>query len=77
MVPIINRIIPIIADEYVTADFGTGALKITPAHDKNDNMLGIKHNLKVIDTLDASGKFTAENLLDETLSENKYLDCNL
>ena len=69
LVPIINRIIPIIADEYVTTDFGTGALKITPAHDKNDNMLGIKHNLKVIDTLDASGKFTVENLLEENPSE--------
>ena len=69
LVPIINRIIPVIADEYVTADFGTGALKITPAHDKNDNMLGIKHNLKVIDTLDASGKFTIENLLEENPSE--------
>ena len=69
LVPIINRIIPVIADEYVTADFGTGALKITPAHDKNDNMLGIKHNLKVIDTLDAYGKFTVENLLEENPSE--------
>ena len=69
LVPIINRTIPVIADEYVTADFGTGALKITPAHDKNDNMLGIKHNLKVIDTLDASGKFTVENLLEENPSE--------
>ena len=69
LVPIINRIIPVIADEYVTTDFGTGALKITPAHDKNDNMLGIKHNLKVIDTLDDSGKFTVENLLDENPSE--------
>ncbi len=69
LVPIINRIIPIIADEYVTADFGTGALKITPAHDKNDNMLGIKHGLKVIDTLDASGKFTVENLLEENPSK--------
>ena len=69
LVPIINRTIPVIADEYVTADFGTGALKITPAHDKNDNMLGIKHNLKVIDTLDASGKFTVEDLLEENPSE--------
>ena len=69
LVPIINRIIPVIADEYVTADFGTGALKITPAHDKNDNVLGIKHNLKVIDTLDASGKFTVENLLEENPSK--------
>ena len=53
IVPIINRKIPIIADEYVDAEFGTGALKITPAHDKNDNEIGRKHNLKTIDTLDA------------------------
>lgn len=68
-VPIINRTIPIIADEYVTTDFGTGALKITPAHDKNDNMLGAKHQLKAIDTLDATGKFTTAELLEENPSE--------
>lgn len=62
IVPIINRKIPIIADEYVDAEFGTGALKITPAHDKNDNELGRKHNLKSLNTLDAEGKFTAEEL---------------
>ena len=65
IVPIINRKIPVIADEYVTMDFGTGALKITPAHDKNDNELGRKHNLKALNTLDAEGKFTAEELMDE------------
>ncbi|MFN8251266.1 MAG: valine--tRNA ligase [Ferruginibacter sp.] len=69
IVPIINRRIPIIADEYVTADFGTGALKITPAHDKNDNMLGLKHNLKAIDTLDATGKFTSAELSADNPSE--------
>lgn len=69
IVPIINRRIPIIADEYVTADFGTGALKVTPAHDKNDNMLGAKHNLKAIDTLDITGKFTAEELMEEKPSQ--------
>jgi valyl-tRNA synthetase len=69
IVPIINRKIPIIADDYVTADFGTGALKITPAHDKNDNMLGLKHNLKAIDTLDATGKFTSEELTEDNPSE--------
>ena len=69
IVPAINRKIPIIADEYVTADFGTGALKITPAHDKNDNMLGIKHNLKAIDTLDINGKFTPFELMEENPSE--------
>jgi valyl-tRNA synthetase len=66
VVPIINRKIPIIADEYVDAEFGTGALKITPAHDKNDNEIGRKHSLKTIDTLDADGKFTAEQL-EETI----------
>ena len=68
IVPIINRKIPIIADEYVTTDFGTGALKITPAHDKNDNMIGLKHQLKTIDTLDASGKFTTAELMEDNPS---------
>jgi len=68
IVPIINRKIPIIADEYVDAEFGTGALKITPAHDKNDNELGKKHNLKALNTLDAEGKFTAEELVDDNPS---------
>ena len=54
-VPLINRRIPIIADEYVTMDFGTGALKVTPAHDINDNILGQKHNLEVIDILNEDG----------------------
>lgn len=67
-VPIINRKIKIIADDYVTTDFGTGALKVTPAHDKNDNMLGAKHQLKSIDTLDVSGKFTVEELMDDNPS---------
>ena len=69
IVPIINRKIPIIADEYVDAEFGTGALKITPAHDKNDNEIGRKHNLKSINTIDAEGKFTAEELMDENPSQ--------
>ena len=68
IVPIINRRIPIIADEYVDAEFGTGALKITPAHDKNDNELGRKHNLKALNTLDESGRFTAVDLMDENPS---------
>ena len=69
IVPIINRKINIIADEYVDAEFGTGALKITPAHDKNDNEIGSKHNLKTIDTLDADGKFTAEQLEAESIND--------
>lgn len=69
IVPIINRKIKIIADEYVDAAFGTGALKITPAHDKNDNEIGRKHNLKSIDTLDADGKFTAAQLEEELVTD--------
>jgi len=54
-VPLINRRIPIIFDEYVDMEFGTGALKITPAHDINDYNIGLKHNLEVIDTLNDDG----------------------
>ncbi|GAL71611.1 valyl-tRNA synthetase [Jejuia pallidilutea] len=49
IVPICNRVIPIIEDEYVDVEFGTGCLKVTPAHDENDKILGDKHNLEVID----------------------------
>ena len=49
IVPIANRVIPIIEDEYVDIEFGTGCLKVTPAHDQNDKALGEKHGLKVID----------------------------
>lgn len=49
VVPISNKIIPIIEDEYVDMEFGTGCLKVTPAHDENDKILGDKHNLEVID----------------------------
>ena len=69
IVPIINRKIPVIADEYVDAEFGTGALKITPAHDKNDNELGRKHNLKALNTLDAEGRFTSEELGEDKPSD--------
>lgn len=55
IVPIVNRVIPIIEDEYVDIEFGTGALKITPAHDVNDYEIGQKHNLQMIDALDDDG----------------------
>ncbi|MEJ7610341.1 MAG: valine--tRNA ligase [Ferruginibacter sp.] len=69
IVPIINRKIPVIADEYVDAEFGTGALKITPAHDKNDNEIGRKHDLRSLNTLDAEGKFTAEELSEDETND--------
>ena len=54
-VPMINRRIPIIADDYIEIEFGTGALKVTPAHDINDFQLGQKHGLEVIDTMNDDG----------------------
>jgi len=54
-VPLINRRIPIITDDYVAMDFGTGALKVTPAHDTNDYQLGIKHKLDIIDIFNDDG----------------------
>ncbi|MCC8423836.1 valine--tRNA ligase [Mucilaginibacter sp. UR6-11] len=66
-IPLINREIPVILDEYVTMDFGTGCLKVTPAHDLNDYELGIKHNLPVIDILNDDGTLNpkAEILIGE------------
>jgi len=55
IVPIINRPIPIIFDDYVDVEFGTGALKVTPAHDINDYDIGKRHNLETIDVLNADG----------------------
>lgn len=55
IVPLVNRAVPIITDEYVDREFGTGALKITPAHDVHDYELGIKHKLKTIDIFNDDG----------------------
>jgi valyl-tRNA synthetase len=55
IIPLIDRAIPIIQDDYVAMDFGTGCLKVTPAHDMNDHELGKKHNLEVIDILNDDG----------------------
>src|SRR5574339_141353 len=56
IVPILNREIPVIADDYVSMDFGTGALKITPGHDPNDYAIAQRHNLPIISVLDTSAK---------------------
>jgi len=58
IVPIVNRVVPVIFDDYIDMAFGTGALKVTPAHDINDYNLGIKHKLEVIDTLTPEGKMS-------------------
>ena len=86
MVPIINREIPIIADDYVDKDFGTGCLKVTPAHDTNDYELGRKYNLPSIDlfndngTLNENGahyagkdRFDVRKEIEKELDEKGYL----
>lgn len=86
LVPIINREIPIIADEYIDMEFGTGCLKVTPAHDVNDYELSIKHKLQIIDILNANGtlnehamhykgkdRFTVRKEIAKELDELGYL----
>ncbi len=86
IVPICGREIPIIFDDYVDIDFGTGCLKVTPAHDTNDYDLGKKHNLETIDILDQHGainengmhykgmdRFEARKAIEVELNEKGYL----
>lgn len=86
IVPICNRVIPIIEDEYVDIEFGTGCLKVTPAHDENDKNLGDKHGLEVIDifnedaTLNSYGlqyqgkdRFVVRKEISKELEENGFL----
>ena len=63
IVPLINREIPIIFDDYVDMEFGSGALKITPAHDVNDYKIGIKHDLEIIDILNDDGSLNENAIL--------------
>ena len=85
-VPLIKRKIPIISDEYVDMEFGTGALKITPAHDINDYEIGYKHKLETIDILNNDGtlnekaklfvgtdRFKARELIVEELKQTNHL----
>lgn len=62
IVPICNRVVPIIADDYVDMEFGTGCLKITPAHDVNDKAIGDKYGLEVIDVLNDDGSLNSFGL---------------
>ena len=86
IVPLINRQIPVIFDTYIDRSFGTGALKVTPAHDINDYNIGMKHNLEVIDTLNPDGtlseaaqifvgldRFVARKKVVQQLAENDLL----
>ncbi|MBR5034702.1 MAG: valine--tRNA ligase [Bacteroidales bacterium] len=56
LIPLINKEIPVIEDDYVEMDFGTGCLKVTPAHDVNDHEIGLRHNLEVLDIIDDHGR---------------------
>ena len=60
IIPICNREVPIIQDDYIDLEFGTGCLKVTPAHDVNDYDLGMRHNLEVINTIAADGTMSSE-----------------
>jgi valyl-tRNA synthetase len=62
VVPIVNREVPIITDSYVDMEFGTGCLKVTPAHDENDKALGEKHKLAFVDIFNPDGTLNAEGL---------------
>jgi valyl-tRNA synthetase len=62
IVPLVNRVIPIIEDEYVDMEFGTGSLKITPAHDPNDKIIGEKHQLEVIDIFNDDATLNSHGL---------------
>src|SRR5947209_15397375 len=86
IIPLVNREVPVIFDEYVDPSFGTGALKVTPAHDINDYNLGLKHNLPIIDTLNEDGtlspaaevfvgldRFEARKKVIETLQKEDLL----
>lgn len=87
LIPLINREIPIIEDDYVTMDFGTGCLKVTPAHDVNDYAIGLRHNLPVLDIIDEHGRlnenaqiligeerFEARKKIVEMLREQGYME---
>ena len=63
IVPLVNRVIPVIEDRYVDVEFGTGCLKVTPAHDTNDYMLGKTHNLETIDIFNADGTISEQSRL--------------
>lgn len=87
IVPLVNRIVPVIADEYADPEFGTGCVKITPAHDPNDFEVGLRHSLPEINTINPDGtlneltgefngldRFKARELIVKKLQENKLIE---
>lgn len=87
IVPLVNRIVPVIADEYADPEFGTGCVKITPAHDPNDFEVGLRHSLPEINTINPDGtlneltgefsgldRFKARKLIVQKLNENNLIE---
>lgn len=72
IVPLIGRAVPIISDNYVDIEFGTGALKVTPAHDPNDYELGQKHKLDVIDTINEDGSLNELCGVEELIGLDRF-----
>jgi len=72
LVPFINREIPVIADDYVDKTFGTGCLKITPAHDVNDYEIGVRHKLPVIDTINDDGTLNDKCELPKFYGKDRF-----
>jgi len=72
LVPFINREIPVIADNYVDKAFGTGCLKVTPAHDVNDYEIGLRHNLPVIDTINDDGTLNEKCELPKFVGKDRF-----
>ncbi|HNP94613.1 MAG TPA: valine--tRNA ligase [Cyclobacteriaceae bacterium] len=72
LVPIINREIPVIADDYVDTAFGTGCLKVTPAHDVNDYEIGLRHNLPVIDTINDDGTLNEKCEIPKFIGKERF-----
>ncbi len=72
LVPFINREIPIIGDDYVELDFGTGCLKVTPAHDPNDYEIGKRHHLDIIDIINPDGTLNEKCEMDKYVDEDRF-----
>lgn len=72
LVPFVNREIPVIGDTYVETDFGTGCLKVTPAHDPNDYEIGQRHDLEVIDTINLDGTLNANCGIDKFVGMDRF-----
>lgn len=73
LVPFINREIPVIADAYVDKEFGTGCLKVTPAHDVNDYEIGLRHQLPIIDTINDDGTINEKSELPRYVGKDRFV----